>query len=86
MACPNGCINGAGQPPTNADGRAKRSKTLYKEDKMSVLKRSQDNPLMNEFYSGVLKGKVHELLHFLYSVGVFPTRLLNCRIKVTSVE
>lgn len=66
MACPNGCINGAGQPPTNADGRQKRSKTLYKEDKMSVLKRSQDNPLMDEFYSGVLKGKVHELLHVDY--------------------
>ncbi len=66
MACPNGCINGAGQPPTNSEGKQKRSKTLYKEDKMSVLKRSQDNPLMNEFYSGVLKGKVHELLHVDY--------------------
>lgn len=66
MACPNGCINGAGQPVTSKDGKQKRSKELYNSDKLSVLKSSQDNPLMKEFYEGVLKGKVHELLHVHY--------------------
>ncbi|MBQ8569466.1 MAG: (2Fe-2S)-binding protein [Oscillospiraceae bacterium] len=67
MACPNGCINGAGQPVTSKDGKQKRSKELYNSDKLSVLKSSQDNPLMKEFYEGVLKGRVHELLHVHYA-------------------
>lgn len=66
MACPNGCINGAGQPVTSKDGKQKRSKELYNSDKLSVLKSSQDNPLMKEFYEGVLKDRVHELLHVHY--------------------
>lgn len=67
MACPGGCISGAGQPYISFRHREKRGDALYRADKTSTIKRSQDNPMMNELYNGVLKGKVHELLHTHYT-------------------
>ena len=67
MACPGGCINGAGQPFTNAEGKLKRGVGLYKVDKMTSISRTDDNPLMNALYSGLLKGRAHELLHVHYN-------------------
>ncbi|AWI06698.1 [FeFe] hydrogenase, group A [Clostridium drakei] len=66
MACPGGCISGGGQPFQNNEGKLKRSAGLYKADKMSSIKRSNDNPLMKTLYSGLLKDKVHKLLHVEY--------------------
>ena len=31
-----------------------------------VLDRSEENPIMMNLYNGLLKGKVHELLHVEY--------------------
>ncbi len=66
MACPGGCISGAGQPYISFRHRKKRGDVLYRADRTSTIKRAQDNPMMNELYDGVLKGKVHELLHTTY--------------------
>ena len=66
MACPGGCISGAGQPYISHRHRAKRGEGLYRTDRISTIKRSQDNPLMDELYATVLKGKEHELLHVSY--------------------
>ena len=66
MACPGGCISGAGQPYISHRHRSKRGEGLYRSDRVSTIKRSQDNPLMKELYEGVMKGKVHELLHVHY--------------------
>lgn len=66
MACPGGCINGAGQPFAKADEKNERSVRLYKVDKMKSISRSDDNPLMDSLYSGILKDRVHELLHVHY--------------------
>ena len=66
MACPGGCIAGAGQPFGNMKTREKRSKALYSADKMLSIKRSEENPLMMNLYNGILKGRVHELLHVHY--------------------
>ena len=33
---------------------------------MSSIKRSEENPLMIALYNGLLKGKVHVLLHVHY--------------------
>lgn len=68
MACPGGCINGAGQPSAVADERDKRGKGLYSADKLCNIKRSEENPLMMSLYNGLLKGRVHELLHVDYAV------------------
>ncbi len=66
MACPGGCIAGAGQPVTNADGKKRRSAGLYDADRMSGIKRSEENPVVMALYGGLLKGKVHKLLHVEY--------------------
>lgn len=66
MACPGGCISGAGQPFAKAEEKLKRSSGLYEADKMSSIKRSEENPIMMSLYSGILKGKVHKLLHVHY--------------------
>lgn len=66
MACPGGCINGAGQPHTDFEGRKERSANLYEADRMCTNKRSEENPLMMSLYNGLLRGKVHELLHVHY--------------------
>ncbi len=66
MACPSGCIAGAGQPVTNEEGRKRRSAGLYDSDRMSSIKRSEENPVIMALYGGLLKGKVHKLLHVEY--------------------
>ena len=66
MACPGGCISGAGQPYISHRHREKRGEGLYRSDRVSTIKRSQDNPLMPQLYNGLLTGRVHELLHVDY--------------------
>jgi len=66
MACPGGCVCGAGQPFALRDEKELRGKGLYSADRMSSIKRSEENPLMISLYNGFLKGKVHELLHVRY--------------------
>jgi NADH-quinone oxidoreductase subunit G len=66
MACPGGCVSGAGQPYISQRHRVKRGEGLYRTDSVSTIKRSQDNPLMKELYNGMLKGREHELLHVEY--------------------
>ena len=71
MACPGGCINGAGQPVYKGiDVRQKRTKGIYENDRMLELHKSQENPYVKELYSGLLGEigghKAHELLHTGY--------------------
>jgi len=71
MACPGGCVGGAGQPVTTArDARALRTKGLYNADKMLQLHKSQDNVFITECYAkflGDIGGeKAHHLLHTSY--------------------
>jgi NADH-quinone oxidoreductase subunit G len=67
MACPGGCVSGAGQPPAAAARKETRGKGLYSADKLCNIKRSEENPLMMPLYNGLLKGRVHELLHVNYA-------------------
>ena len=66
MACPGGCVSGAGQPFATFAEKAVRGKGLYSADKLCSIKRSEENPLMMALYNGILKGRVHELLHVEY--------------------
>jgi NADH-quinone oxidoreductase subunit G len=71
MACPGGCIGGAGQPvSTTRDAKAMRTKGLYNADKMLQLHKSQDNVFITECYAkflGDIGGeKAHHLLHTSY--------------------
>lgn len=69
MACPGGCVSGAGQPFASSKEKEKRGKGLYSADKLTNIKRSEENPLMMSLYNGILKGRVHELLHVHYAAG-----------------
>ncbi len=63
MACPGGCIGGAGQPlPQSLNDRKQRAKGIYHADSASAIKRSEENPAVNALYNGILQ-KNHKLLH-----------------------
>ncbi len=71
MACPGGCIGGAGQPVYyDEDVKLKRTKGIYSVDKMMQLHKSQENPYISKLYDntlGEVGGKLaHELLHTSY--------------------
>ena len=63
MACPGGCVGGAGQPLASRGETARRAEGLYASDRMTSVKRSEENPLILSLYSGLLRGRVRELLH-----------------------
>lgn len=72
MACPGGCIGGAGQPGTSSlELRQKRSKGIYRADTALQLRKAQDNPLVSEMYDkwlGDIGGEAaHEALHTEYT-------------------
>ncbi|WP_370829381.1 NADH-dependent [FeFe] hydrogenase, group A6 [Fournierella massiliensis] len=77
MACPGGCVNGGGQPIQPApvrnftDIRALRAKALYDQDETSVLRRSHENPLVQQVYAEFLgepgSEKAHHILHTSYA-------------------
>jgi len=65
MACPGGCVMGGGQPTdgTKVVRPQTRTKGLYAADGDMIIKKSNENPLMDIFYSGPMKDKIHDLLH-----------------------
>ena len=66
MACPGGCVAGAGQPFARSTEKRMRAEGLYKNDKALQIKRSEDNPLVESLYQDLLKNREHELLHVDY--------------------
>ena len=71
MACPGGCVGGAGQPVNlSRNALSLRTKGLYEADKMLQLHKSQDNVVVTECYAkflGDIGGeKAHHLLHTTY--------------------
>ncbi|NUQ61157.1 MAG: iron hydrogenase small subunit [Pirellulales bacterium] len=78
MACPGGCIGGGGQPypPTGVkvldpELLRKRAGALYSIDAGKTLRKSYENPSIEELYDAFLGGpgsqRAHELLHTRYS-------------------
>ncbi len=56
MACPGGCVGGAGQPvPLVNDVRAKRGKGLRQLDAVLPARKAQDNPFVAESYARLFK-------------------------------
>lgn len=72
MACPGGCVGGAGQPlPNDATKRKERAEGLYNNDNKMQLIRAKENPMINKLYEKWLKApgssKAHKVLHTEYS-------------------
>ena len=72
MACPGGCVAGAGQPFASSAEKKARGNALYAADRMLSVKRSEENPLMLSLYAGPLKGRVREMLHVHYHAAGGP--------------
>jgi len=71
MGCPGGCVKGGGQPRTMVQNSwEKRAKGLYHEDDRKVLRKSLDNPYIQQLYKEYLGAplghKSHKLLHTTY--------------------
>jgi iron only hydrogenase large subunit-like protein len=72
MACPGGCIGGGGQPRMTTDEvRQARINAIYREDEGRKLRKSHENPAINELYKEFLGKplgeKSHHLLHTTYT-------------------
>ena len=72
MACPGGCINGAGHPVAQVTTEmAGRQNVLLDIDKTSSLRKSQENPdiqrLYDEFFGEPNSHLAHDLLHTTYA-------------------
>lgn len=64
MACKRGCIAGGGQPtPIGPRTKQARYDGMYNIDKAAQIKLSNENPIVQSLYEGILKGKEHKLLH-----------------------
>jgi NADH-quinone oxidoreductase subunit G len=71
MACRGGCIGGGGQPQGATDEiRLKRTQGLYRDDEISAIRCSHDNPEIKAAYADFLgkpnSEKAHHLLHRHY--------------------
>ena len=72
MACPGGCIGGAGQPLHHGDSSVikARYEAIYKEDVGKTIRKSHENPyiikLYEDFLGKPLSEKSHHLLHTHY--------------------
>lgn len=72
MACPGGCIGGAGQPyhHGNSDIIRKRMEATYREDAGKPIRKSHENPtiqaIYNEYYGEPCGHLSHEQLHTHY--------------------
>ncbi len=83
MGCPGGCINGGGQPrPKDEDYRIKRAAALYREDEGKPMRKSHENPDVNQLYAEFLgepNGHLsHELLHTHYVKRGLYNELVGC--------
>lgn len=72
MACPGGCIGGAGQPVSrDATVRQRRTRGIYDVDKNLDLHKPQENHFVNDLYQrhlGDIGGhRAHHLLHTCYT-------------------
>ena len=68
MACPGGCIGGAGQPFGLSPEKNLRARGLYRADKVAQIKSSEQNPVISALYNGLLseEAQAHDLLHTHY--------------------
>ena len=76
MGCPGGCVNGGGQPQVRGsvrnftDVRAIRAKALYENDAAKTIRKSHENPAIQQLYKEYFgepgSHKAHEVLHTTY--------------------
>ena len=72
MACPGGCIDGAGQPYHHGDASIVKARhaAIYEADRQMPIRKSHENPeiiaIYKEFFGEPCSEKSHHLLHTHY--------------------
>ncbi len=76
MACPGGCIGGAGQPYHHGDTSIlkKRAAAIYREDEGKELRKSHENPFIVKLYDEFLGEPCGELSHKLLHTHYFDKK------------
>ena len=73
MACPGGCVGGGGQPYHHGDIEVLKARTraIYNEDRNKTLRKSHENPYVQELYKEFLgkpyQDKAIKFLHTHYT-------------------
>ena len=72
MCCPGGCLGGGGQPiPVDPEIRRKRAEAIYEADRLLPIRKSHENPAVQQLYAEFLgkplSHRSHELLHTTYT-------------------
>jgi len=90
MACPGGCIGGAGQPQSYKDSeevKKSRSKGLYQSDVLLPLHKSHENPQIQELYNKWLKNPNSELAHeYLHTHYKNRRRISAENISISQID
>ena len=78
MACPGGCIGGAGQPyhHGNVEVLKARARAIYREDEGKPIRKSHENPDIQQLYKVYLGEPLGEL-----SEKLLHTRYFDKSIK-----
>lgn len=73
MACPGGCIGGAGQPLHHGDASIieARHRAIYREDEEKTIRKSHENPYIVKLYEEFLGKPMSELSHHLLHTHYF---------------
>lgn len=66
MACPGGCVGGAGQPFGLRNTKRLRAESIYASDKQTQFRHADENPVIPDLYNTILKDRSHDLLHVHY--------------------
>lgn len=66
MACPGGCVGGAGQPFGLRNTKRLRAESIYASDKQTQFRHADENPVIPDLYNTILKDRTHDLLHVHY--------------------
>ncbi len=76
MACPGGCIGGAGQPYHHGDTSIlkQRAAAIYREDEGKELRKSHENPFIVKLYDEFLGEPCGELSHKLLHTHYFDKK------------
>ncbi|GKT18506.1 NADH-ubiquinone oxidoreductase, putative [Aduncisulcus paluster] len=71
MACPHGCVGGGGMVPADDDVILQRAAGLYSFDAGQTIRKSHENPIIQQLYKDFLGEPLghlsHKLLHTHYS-------------------
>ena len=76
MACPGGCIGGGGQPyhHGNLEILKQRAESIYSIDKEFKVRKSHENPAIQELYKEFLGEPGSELAHHLLHTSYFERK------------